>query len=317
MKVNLFARYVLNYVVVAMLAGCGGSQPPVRAPGAMAQTSALVTHADRGKSWMAPEAQSKDLLYLSGDGGSYVYAYSYPEGGLEGTIDTPGWGLCSDAKGDVFVTDYPISKIFKYAHGGTKVLHTFDDGPDDPVACSVDPTTGNLAVAAAQGPHAEVTIFKGVNRGTSTYTDAAVNGFAFCGYDGSGDLFVDGIDSNNRFVLVELPKGGNALTKISLDQYITGAGGSVQWDGAHLAIGDLQAGLIYEFEIKKHHGKEVSYTLLEGANDVSAFLLDGESVIGLDPEGNETLVWAYPVGGSPIRTISGISGEGITLSVRK
>jgi hypothetical protein len=36
------------------LAGCGGSQPPIGAPGAMAQTSAIATHAERGKSWMVP-----------------------------------------------------------------------------------------------------------------------------------------------------------------------------------------------------------------------------------------------------------------------
>jgi hypothetical protein len=266
---------------------------------------------------MTPRARSNDLLYLSEDGGSYVYAYSYPGGKLEGTLDTPGWGLCSDAKGDVFVTDSPISKIFKYAHGGTKVLNTFDDGGYDPVACSVDPTNGDLAVAGGHGSTSEVTIFSGVKGKRSTYTDANVGGFEFCGYDGSGDLFVDGLGFNRQFVLAELPKGGDALTDISLDQYITGAGGSIQWDGAHLAIGDLQAELIYQFDIKKNHGKEVSYTLLEGAYDISGFLLDGESVIGPDPQDNETLVWSYPAGGPPIQTISGVSGQGITLSVRK
>jgi hypothetical protein len=50
-------------VAVALLAGCGGSQPPVGAPGAMPQTSPIATHADRGKSWMLPEAKSG--LYIS------------------------------------------------------------------------------------------------------------------------------------------------------------------------------------------------------------------------------------------------------------
>jgi hypothetical protein len=49
---------VLSVGVAALLAGCGGSQPPIDAPGAMAQTSAIATHADRGKSWMLPEAKS-------------------------------------------------------------------------------------------------------------------------------------------------------------------------------------------------------------------------------------------------------------------
>ena len=61
-----FSRYVLgSCAVAAMLAGCGGSQPPIGATGAMPQTSAVATHADRGKSWMLPEATSQDLLYVT------------------------------------------------------------------------------------------------------------------------------------------------------------------------------------------------------------------------------------------------------------
>ncbi|MFZ1017683.1 MAG: hypothetical protein WAN39_07430 [Candidatus Cybelea sp.] len=37
------SRFVLPvFVAAAMLAGCGGSQPPLGAPGAMAQTSATL-----------------------------------------------------------------------------------------------------------------------------------------------------------------------------------------------------------------------------------------------------------------------------------
>jgi len=48
-----------------MLSGCGGSQPPIGTPGAMQQTSAIATHAERGKSWVLPEASGEDLLYAS------------------------------------------------------------------------------------------------------------------------------------------------------------------------------------------------------------------------------------------------------------
>jgi hypothetical protein len=37
--------------VAALLAGCGGSQLPIGAPGAMSQTSALAMRTERGKSW--------------------------------------------------------------------------------------------------------------------------------------------------------------------------------------------------------------------------------------------------------------------------
>jgi hypothetical protein len=44
-----FTRYGLGMcAMAALLAGCGGSQPP----GAMPQTSAVATHPERGTSWM-------------------------------------------------------------------------------------------------------------------------------------------------------------------------------------------------------------------------------------------------------------------------
>lgn len=63
MGISGFGRYAVSgCVAVAMLAGCGGSQPPVGAPDAMPQTSAIATHADRGKSWMLSEAKQHDLM---------------------------------------------------------------------------------------------------------------------------------------------------------------------------------------------------------------------------------------------------------------
>jgi hypothetical protein len=53
-------------VAGAMLVGCGGLQPPIGPAGAISQTSAIATHAERGGSWMLPDAKSvKRLLYVS------------------------------------------------------------------------------------------------------------------------------------------------------------------------------------------------------------------------------------------------------------
>jgi hypothetical protein len=49
MKRSVYSGYALSWcVTAAMLAGCGGSQPPIGAPGAMPQTSWITTHVDRG-----------------------------------------------------------------------------------------------------------------------------------------------------------------------------------------------------------------------------------------------------------------------------
>jgi hypothetical protein len=39
---------------MAMLAGCGGSQPPIGASGAIPQNRAVTTRAERGGSWVPP-----------------------------------------------------------------------------------------------------------------------------------------------------------------------------------------------------------------------------------------------------------------------
>jgi hypothetical protein len=143
MKSLDFSRYPLySCVASAMLAGCGGSQPPIGAP----QSRAVATHADRSGSWMLPEAKSEDLLYISDYYG--VHVFSYPKGQYVGDINAFGYGLCSDRAGDVFVADAPNRQLYEYRHGSTKRLQTLYDNYVDfnPINCSVDPTTGNLAV---------------------------------------------------------------------------------------------------------------------------------------------------------------------------
>ena len=133
---------------VAMLAGCGGSQPPTGAPGSMPQTSAIATHADRGKSWMLPGSSSgSDLLYVVGRKGA-VYVLTYPQGKLVGELGLPyavnSGNICSDKNGNILVPD--VYEIVEYAHGGTQPVATLNDIYYYSLACSVDPTTGNLAV---------------------------------------------------------------------------------------------------------------------------------------------------------------------------
>src|ERR1700691_6238626 len=114
-----FGRYALSAcVTVAMLAGCG-SQAPIGAPGATPQRQAVGAYAERGKSWMLPEAKDEDLLYSGQDP---VYVFSYPSGKAVGSLYTgaPTDGMCSDEKGDVFLTGQQGSSLTEYAHGGSQ-----------------------------------------------------------------------------------------------------------------------------------------------------------------------------------------------------
>ena len=130
----------------ALLAGCGGPQSLLAATGA-AQNSAAAQKAVRHPSWMEPGLASKELLYVSDNGGN-VYVFSYPAGKLVGTLTdarSPS-GLCSDKAGHVFVPDVNNEDVLEYAHGGKKPIATINDFGFYPESCAIDPTTQNLAV---------------------------------------------------------------------------------------------------------------------------------------------------------------------------
>ncbi|MGC1987046.1 MAG: hypothetical protein WA668_16800 [Candidatus Cybelea sp.] len=132
--------------LVALLAGCGGSQPPIGAPGAMPQRAAVAAYAKK--------STSGKLLYASETEESEVLVFSYPQGGLVETLtgfSEPPWFICSDGAGNIFVPTTDLKSpghIYEFAHGGSQPIETLTDpGPGYATSCSVDPTTGNLAVA--------------------------------------------------------------------------------------------------------------------------------------------------------------------------
>jgi hypothetical protein len=239
MKVSEFSRYALCVgIAVAMLAGCGGSQPPIGAPGAMPQ-SAIATHANRGGSWMLPEAKSEDLLYASSLG-AYVYVLSFPQGKLVGKLAGFSGSLsneCVDSSGDVFIPNSTGSgsEILEYAHGDNTPIATLDDtGTGVALACSIDPTTGNLAVANSSD---EILVYPNAEGQPTTYTDDNIQYFWSCTYDSSGNLFADGSAYSYGSPIVELPNGGQDFESISVNASLGGPA-DIQWDGQYL---DLQS----------------------------------------------------------------------------
>ena len=62
MRVLDFSRSIVGIcAAAAMLAGCGGSQPPIGTPGAMPQSQAIATHGEHGRSWMLPSTAGEEL----------------------------------------------------------------------------------------------------------------------------------------------------------------------------------------------------------------------------------------------------------------
>jgi len=305
------------------------------APGRVSwRNGTLAVHADRSRSWMAPDAKKNDLLYVADNGTNDVYVYSYPRGKLMGTLtgfNTPG-GLCTDRAGDVFVTNVFDWDVLEYAHGGTSPIETLSQDPETyPDGCAVDPKTGNLAVidSASGGelnvdPNSvgpgQVVIYRHA-QGTPKFYKAIYFPYN-AGYDNAGNLFVDGEGAGfSPFEFSELRKGKNTFTPIALNQSFELAGG-VQWDGTHIAVGDVRDSAIYEFAINGAVGTETGTTPLTGTYDVWEFWIQGGKVVVPSSEVissqdlSSVLLYDYPAGGAAARTVTGpfVYPVGVTVS---
>jgi hypothetical protein len=135
---------------------------------------------------------------------------------------------CADDVGNVFIPN--DDKVLKYAHGDTAPNAALSLPGSHALACAVDPATGNLAVIFS-GSGTDVAVFPDASGSPTLYN--AHNLPAYCGYDGSGDLFVDGIEGTGHYALAVLPSGASDFSKLSLPQS-AGQPGQVQWDSTYI-----------------------------------------------------------------------------------
>ncbi len=316
-KFGLWTYALPRSVAIALLAGCGGAQP-AGAPGALAQ---IAPEQKLERSWMRSETKSSDLLYVSNPGNDTETVYSYQSRKLVGTLDgfsSPA-GLCADTAGDVWITNEGGYGVVEYAHGGTQPIRTLDDGSEQPLACSVDKTTGNLAVLNAD----DVAVYPNASGSPTTYSGGVYGDYAL-GYGAHGDLLVDGGSYNNSKIIAfaQLSSGMTRLKPVVLSKTLQWAPPTfVQWDGQFWVVG---ASSLDWFKIAGKKGKLEGYSVLSPTSSVMQFWI--ASVEGESRRGNQIVVteddpykvefFQYPAGGKSFASIiDGLSDPyGITVS---
>jgi hypothetical protein len=306
-------KVLCTCALIASFESCGqGQQPPASLNPSL-------------RTGLVPDAVNNDLVYVSDTYTVIVSVYSW-YGKLLGTLTGFGEpaGLCSDARGNVFVADVLASEIAEYAHNGALRIKTLKDPGQEPLACAVDPLTGNLAVtnekSASSGP-GSISIYLKAKGRPKIYSSPSLRYASFCGYDSRGNLFADGDDVDNDFVLVELHKGGANLSTVKLNAHV-GVPGAVQWDGKYLTVADRGSDVIYRAQVSGSMAKVQGQTKLSGIG----YLLDqswisGNKVIAaniesVSAETGDVLFYNYPAGGNPTKMFSGLKLPfGVTVSV--
>jgi hypothetical protein len=260
---------------------------------------------DRSTSHMSPQTESGDLVYVTGSLAGNAYVFSYPQMVYQGEIsglDFPA-GACADSRGNVWIAILGSSILNEYAHGGTTPIASLND-PQEPAGCSVDPSTGNLAVTNyVPSGEGDVAVYQDAQGTPTTYSDPGVS-LAFCGYDNSGNLFVDGRTTSGAFQLAELPAGQSTFINLTLSGGTINFPGGVQWNNGYVAVGDQKydnksKSAIYEVAVSGSAGQIVRKTVLKGAVDVVQFWIQGKSVVAPDIGLVELRLYRYPHGGQP------------------
>lgn len=302
---------VLTVATAGMIAGCDDRTSPSNVAAIYPGIARAAVH-----SWMAPNASSGDLLYVSGGCGG-ICVFSYPSGRLVGELgdeDEP-MGECVDASGDVFVANFGYDQepgIYEYAHGGTSPIAELSDPGYNPEACSIDPATGNLAVTGNAGfTNGAVAIYTGAQGDPTDYADPNLSVMWFCGYDDKGNLFVDGFDQSLGAGLGELPAGRGNFKNITLSQQSSSLK-NIQWVGKYLAVA-ASSSVIYHVKVFGTRGKVFASTLLNGPEQSDAqFWIRGDTIISpyeMSSYSYGVGLWKYPAGGRIRKSITGSQFE--------
>lgn len=280
---------------LTIIVGCSGTQSGSVTPAAVAQAKA---HPE-SRSWMAPEAKGDDLLYVSPPSDGPITVLSYPRGKVVGQLPSylggEAVGECVDKAQDVWIVNQDPNAVVEYAHGGTTPLATLSDPDGYAYGCSVDPTTGDLAVTNSDGA---VAIYPLAQGNPTIYNRRGPT--LYCAYDDGGNLFV----SFGTYALEELLKGSSTFRNITVAGSLTGGLTSLQWVGHGLVASAeddrKRTQQIYSMSVSGTTATIVTTTNLGGLSPQQyvQFWVQNHAIIGpADRAHNYLEFWSYPKGG--------------------
>ncbi len=304
--------------VASMLFSCGSTQ-------SFNPLSSL----QRGTTSFGRDAASDDLMYVAGR--NTVNTYTFPQAHHKGSFKVPGLvsAMCSDLKGNVFIalteaaSGHDAGYVFEYPHGSSKPIAALQTPKHDvPVACSSDPTTGNLAVTLQNSADFEpsVAIYRKAAGTPKVYFTRALGANPQAGYDDHGNLLA----TSGGNVAAELVAGKARFVEITLAKTLGGVA-HVQWDGKNFALESFDYSKhnreniperIFRLHLSRTTGKVVSTIRFHNwsQRDAGNSWIQGDEMVSTPF--HSIVLWAYPAGGKALKVIHPISrGKAITISM--
>jgi hypothetical protein len=327
MQISNLTKYAAGVMVfAALLAGCSGGSSSTLSPSSSGMQNAvrsghlqplrvgglLVASAmlPLVKPIHVPTALDKHRKrkpdeYISNFYSSDVLQFDYPRGDAStGTISGASeyQGECAQNRKKAFwVVASGADEIEEFAYGGRRPISTLSEAAGEPAACSIDAKSGNLAVTILE--NGDVVIFTGASGTGTTVADGLASSF-FPTYDGSGDLFVDGITKSDTYGVVEMASGSSSFKAVRLPNTIEFPGG-MQWDGTYVTLDDQDAHTIYQYTCARDSCSLKGTVALTGSSDCVQTWITKTIVYCPDAANDNATVYKYPAGGSPIATLTG------------
>ncbi|MGB8909644.1 MAG: hypothetical protein WCC84_12945 [Candidatus Cybelea sp.] len=187
-------RLTLSLCAAVLLAGCGGSQALIGAPGAM-------PHGLPGALQSTPPSLLYVVGFTDGTGFGKVFIYNAdardprPKGTIAAGLNIPT-GDCLDKEGTLYVENEPASGpgwVSEYPAGQTQPSKMITEGINSPAYCAID-GQGNLWVTNIGGPSGpNVTEYK---KGSTKPYAVITKGLTYAdgiAIDHSGNLYVSNL----------------------------------------------------------------------------------------------------------------------------
>ncbi|HEX3456467.1 MAG TPA: hypothetical protein VHR97_00790 [Candidatus Baltobacteraceae bacterium] len=317
MKASKAILLLVFGIAAAAAAGCGSQTAT------LPSSQAAFPRPDGG-------IKQRDLLYVSNANGT-VSVYRYWQHTLVTVLTkfAKPMGECADAAGDVYVADFGAKKIYEYAHGGTKAIHTIDGSPNTPRGCSVARSDGDLAVAnygqrdSSYYGDGNVAVYAKGHGSPSFYGANHDNHFMGCAYDDRGDLLAVSETGYSGIWYYSpeffyLPKHGTSLITVQLPNPYSSSGWyneavqGVAWDGKYWIVVSYDELYLYTINVKAEF---VSRIKLSGSyGDLGPVAVYRKALKGVGTQvvaasskfSGKGVVdyWHYPAGGSPLAQIT-------------